>query len=141
MRKIFVLDTNVLIHSSASLTSFADNEVVLPIDAIEELDTFKKDNDEKGRNARIVIRALDKLRRKGKLGEGVALETGGILKIITKIDFSEAKELGLSIDVVDNRMLMTAYILQKRGNKVIFVSKDINARIKADAIGLRAMDF
>ncbi|MFA5389108.1 MAG: PIN domain-containing protein, partial [Candidatus Omnitrophota bacterium] len=52
MRKIFVLDTNVILHNSESLHAFADNEVVLPIDVIEELDIFKKDSDEKGRNAR-----------------------------------------------------------------------------------------
>lgn len=141
MRKIFVLDTNVLLHNSAALTSFADNEVVLTVEVIEELDEFKKDNDEKGRNAREVIRSLDNLRQKGRLGDGITTESGGTIKIITNINFEEAKELGLSCDVVDNRILMTAYILQKKGERVIFVSKDINARVKADAIGITAMDF
>lgn len=141
MKKIFILDTNVLLHSSVALNSFADNEVVLPIEVIEELDEFKKDNDEKGRNARIVIRALDNLRQKGKLGDGVETEGGGLIRIITNIDFKQAQELGLTTDVTDNRILMTAYILQKNGTKVIFVSKDINARVKADAIGIMAMDF
>ncbi len=141
MSKIFILDTNVLIHNSDALISFADNEVVLPIEVIEELDVFKKDNDEKGRNAREVIRMLDNFRRKGKLGNGVATESGGRIRIITNIDLSEASELGLSTNIVDNRILITAYILQKKQAKVIFVSKDINARVKADAIGLRAMDF
>jgi len=141
MSKIFILDTNVLIHNSDALTSFTDNEVVLPIEVIEELDVFKKDNDEKGRNAREVIRMLDNFRRKGKLGNGVATEGGGKIRIIANIDLSEAKELGLSVDIVDNRILMTAYILQKGEAKVIFVSKDINARVKADAIGLKTMDF
>ncbi|NQT95211.1 MAG: PhoH family protein [Candidatus Omnitrophica bacterium] len=141
MRKIFVLDTNVLLHNSAAITSFADNEVVLTIEVIEELDEFKKDHDQKGRNAREVIRQLDTFRKRGKLGSGVETEAGGIIKIITKIDFSEAKELGLDINITDNRILMTAYILQKKGEKVIFVSKDINARVKADAIGIWAMDF
>ena len=141
MPKIFILDTNVLIHNSDALISFADNEVVLPIEVIEELDVFKKDNDEKGRNAREVIRMLDNLRRKGKLGNGVKTEGGGKIRIITNIDLSEASELGLSTKIADNRILMTAYILQKKQSRVIFVSKDINARVKADAIGLRAMDF
>ncbi len=141
MPKIFILDTNVLIHNSTALTSFADNEVVLPIEVLEELDVFKKDNDEKGRNAREVIRMLDNFRRKGKLGNGVATESGGKIRIITNIDMSEASELGLSIGIVDNRILMTAYILQKGESEVIFVSKDINARVKADAIGLKTMDF
>jgi len=141
MKKIFVLDTNVLLHNSAAITSFADNEVVLTIEVLEELDRFKKDHDEKGRNARQVIRSLDDFRRKGKLGKGVATEGGGLVRIITKIDMSQADELGLTSNLVDNRILMAAYILQKDGNKVIFVSKDINARVKADAIGIRAMDF
>ena len=141
MGKIFVLDTNVLLHNSAALTSFTDNQVVLPIEVIEELDEFKKDNDEKGRNAREAIRRLDNFRRKGKLRDGVATEGGGLIKIMTNVDFSKAKELGLSSNIVDNRILMTAYVLQKEDQKVIFVSKDINARVKADVIGLRAMDF
>jgi len=90
MSKIFILDTNVLIHNSDALTSFADNEVVLPIEVIEELDVFKKDNDEKGRNAREVIRMLDNFRRKGKLGNGVATENGGKIRIVTNIDLSQA---------------------------------------------------
>ncbi len=141
MSKIFILDTNVLIHNSDALTSFADNEVVLPIEVIEELDVFKKDHDEKGRNAREVIRKLDDFRRKGRLGNGVATESGGKIRIIANLDLSGADELGLSKDVIDNRILMTAYILQKKQSRVIFVSKDINARVKADAIGLKAMDF
>jgi PhoH-like ATPase len=142
MKKIFVLDTNVLLHNSAALLSFTDNEVVLPIEVIEELDEFKKDHDEKGRNAREAIRGLDRFRRKGKLGNGVATEGGGLIKIIANIDLSHAvRELGLSPDIVDNRILMTAYVLQRQEKKVIFVSKDINARVKADAIGIKAMDF
>ena len=142
MKKIFVLDTNVLLHNSAALLSFTDNEVILPIEVIEELDKFKKDHDEKGRNAREAIRSLDKFRRKGKLGNGVATENGGLIRIIANIDLTQAiKEIGLSSDVVDNRILMTAYVLQKQEQKVIFVSKDINARVKADAIGIKAMDF
>jgi len=141
MSKRFILDTNVLLHNPAALTSFADNEVILPIEVIEELDRFKKDHDEKGRNARVVIRMLDDFRRKGKLGDGVATEAGGRIRIITNMDFGNAKELGLSVDIVDNRILMTAYILQKERDRVIFVSKDINARVKADAIGIKAMDF
>ena len=141
MRKTFVLDTNVLLHNSGSIMAFTDNEVVLTIEVIEELDRFKKNGDENGRNAREVIRHLDQLRQKGSLGEGVPLENGGVIRIITKLNFSEAEELHLSADIIDNRILMTAYVLQKKGSTVIFVSKDINARIKADAVGLKTVDF
>lgn len=139
MRKIFVLDTNVILHNAEALHSFADNEVILPIDVIEELDIFKKDTDEKGRNARSAIRMLDELREKGKLGEGVKLDNGGILRIIMQVEVRDI--LCVSPTERDNRILMVAYDLQKKGNMVIFVSKDINARVKADALGIKAVDF
>ncbi|MBW2644718.1 MAG: PhoH family protein [Deltaproteobacteria bacterium] len=141
MKKQFVLDTNVLLHTSDCINSFGDNEVILPIEVIEELDNFKRSADEKGRNARQVIRSLDRLRTKGKLGEGVPLENGGTLRIVIHEDLRRNMK-GLSSDIVDNRIIWTAYYFKKNGNKrVIFVSKDINARIKADALGLEVMDF
>ena len=139
MKKIFVLDTNVLLHNADAMKVFVDNEVVLPIDVIEELDIFKKDNDEKGRNARAAIRTLDELRTHGRLGKGVPLESGGTLRIVMHADIKGL--LDLSPEVRDNKILMVAYDLQQKGNKVIFVSKDINARVKADAIGIKAVDF
>jgi len=141
MQKTFVLDTNVLLHNSDAINVFADNKVVLPIEVLEELDEFKKDTDEKGRNARQVIRTLDRLRRKGKLGNGVPLENGGILQIISDKEYKQFEHLGLDYSQKDNRILMCAYMLQKQGEKIVFVSKDINIRVKADAIGLRSTDF
>jgi len=139
MRKIFVLDTNVLLHTAGALNVFMDNEVVLPIDVIEELDIFKKDSDEKGRNARAAIRMLDELRSLGRLGEGVPLESGGILRIVMNVNIKGPLNIGGGER--DNRILMVAYDLQKKGNRVVFVSKDINARVKADALGIKAVDF
>jgi PhoH-like ATPase len=141
MKKQFVLDTNVLLHNPESLFAFEDNDVILPIEVIEELDRFKRQGDENGRNARQVIRSLDKLRSRGRLGDGVPLEKGGTLLVFVN-DTSEARLQGLSSDVMDNRIMQTAYFLHRQGGKkVIFVSKDINARIKADAVGLEVMDF
>lgn len=139
MRKYFVLDTNVLLHNSNCIESFADNIVVLPMAAIEELDKFKANNDELGRNARQVIRSLDRLRGRGRLGEGVPMDNGGILKII--IDWQLPSEPALEQDVTDNRIIRVAHHLQNSGERVIFVSKDINARIKSDALGIGTMDF
>ena len=139
MRKIFVLDTNVIIHNADAINVFADNEVILPIDVIEELDIFKKDSDEKGRNARAAIRMLDDLREHGKLGEGVPLKNGGKLRIVMNIDSKGI--LNVAPNERDNRILMVAYDLQQKGNHVVFVSKDINARVKADALGVKAVDF
>src|SRR5689334_20479846 len=81
MKKIFVLDTNVLLHDPRAIFAFGDNEVVLPIYVIEEIDTFKKDLSELGRNARHVTRHLDELRSDGKLTEGVPFGDGGLLRV------------------------------------------------------------
>ncbi len=103
VRKYFVLDTNVLLHNAESLTSFDDNFVILPMTVIEELDSFKRHNDELGRSARHVIREIDKLRLRGSLKDGVTMDNSGILQIVV-----ERKEMpGICIDmsVPDNRIL------------------------------------
>jgi PhoH-like ATPase len=138
MQKYFVLDTNVLLHNADSITSFTDNVVVLPMSVIEELDRFKSHNNELARNARQVIRQLDQLRLNGNLGQGVKMDNGGTLQIYHERDLVEH---GLDMRIADNRILGVAYTLLKQGNKVIFVSKDINARLKADALGIEVMDF
>lgn len=137
--KTFVLDTNVLLHNAECIESFADNTVILPMAVIEELDKFKTHNDELGRNARQVIRRLDALRAQGSLRDGVPLGNGGHLKILSSQFVSNGT--GLDADTADNRILRLAYHLRKDGERVIFVSKDINARLKADALGLQAEDF
>src|SRR5690348_4868385 len=82
-RKTFVVDTNVLLHNPNALFLFADNDVIIPFDVIEELDGFKAGTDDLGRNARTVIRHLDRLRETGKLSEGVPLpQTGGHIRVI-----------------------------------------------------------
>ncbi|MBU0483965.1 MAG: PhoH family protein [Proteobacteria bacterium] len=139
MQKYFVLDTNVLLHNSDSIMSFADNVVVVPMSVIEELDRFKSHNDELGRNARQVIRQLDQLRKEGSLRDGVKMENGGVLKIYYEKDSID--DTGMDMRITDNRILGVAYTLLKTGKKVIFVSKDINARLKADVLGLEVMDF
>jgi len=140
MKKHFVLDTNVLLHNAEAISSFADNVVVLPMSVIEELDKFKSRNDELGRNARKVIRNLDLLRTKGPLGKGVKMENGGLLKIYTESK-TNLTNPGLDLSVADNRILSVAYTLLEKGDTVLFVSKDINARLKADALGIGVMDF
>lgn len=139
MNKFFVLDTNVLLHNSEAISSFSNNTVVLPMTVIEELDKFKKNNDELGRNARQVIRHLDRLRKQGNLGRGVSMENGGILRITVKKETIEGTCMDLSVP--DNRIIATAYNLQKSGKRVVFVSKDINVRLKADALEIDVEDF
>jgi PhoH-like ATPase len=119
---------------------FADNEVVIPFDVIEELDKFKGSTDDLGRNARTVIRHLDRLREMGNLSEGVAVkETGGRVRVILEEDQKLCP--GLTINTPDNRIICCAYQLHQEGKQVIFISKDINARIKSDALGLKTEDF
>jgi PhoH-like ATPase len=139
MNKIFVLDTNVLLHDHTCIESFADNTVVLPMAVIEELDKFKKESSELGRNARGVIRRLDSLRTRGRLGNGVPMENGGTLKIVT--GYGLMRDMDLEDEIPDNRIIRVAFALHKQGERVIFVSKDINARIKADALGIEVTDF
>lgn len=137
--KHFVLDTNVLLHNPEAISSFSDNYVVLPMTVIEELDNFKRHTDELGRNARHVIRQLDQLRSRGTLKNGVIMENGGVLKItIEKRDLAGTY---MDMNIPDNRILAVAKSLQDQNEQVIFVSKDINSRLKADALGIEVMDF
>ena len=138
--KTFVLDTNVLLHNPSALFMFKDNDVVIPFDVIEELDKFKAATDDLGRNARTVIRHLDRMREKGNLSEGVPIEqTGGRIRVILEEDQKLCP--GLTINTPDNRIICCALTLKQEGKHVVFVSKDINARIKSDALGIVTEDF
>ena len=138
--KHFVLDTNVLLHNPNALFMFTDNEVIIPFDVIEELDKFKTNNDDLGRNARTVIRHLDRLREAGSLAEGVPVEqTGGRVRVV--LDEDQQLCPGLTANNADNRIICCAYNLHMQGKKVVFISKDINARIKSDTLGLKVEDF
>jgi PhoH-like ATPase len=144
VKKNYILDTNVLLHDPNSLLSFEEHEVLLPIEVIEEIDRFKRESTELGQNARSVSRTLDGLRGAGRLSEGVDLPTGGRLRII--FQKSEPAKNGhaiFSTDSVDNRILGLAFGLKKSHpkNQTILVTKDINLRIKADALGLLAEDY
>ena len=139
MRKHFVLDTNVLLHNAGSIFKFAEHEVVIPLAVIEELDGFKKGNDETGRNARQVTRALDRLRSQGALFQGVVWnEQGGSIRV-ARCD--ARTPFALDLDKADNRILAVASELHAAGHRTIFISKDINARVKSDALGIAAEDF
>lgn len=144
MKKNYILDTNVLLHDPNSLLKFADNNVLLPIEVIEEMDRFKRESTELGQNARAVSRMLDGLRGAGRLSEGVPLPTGGHLRIIFQKPKPGQNGHGVfTTDSVDNRILSLAFSIQKNQpkNQTVLVSKDINLRIKADALGLAAEDF
>ena len=137
--KHFVLDTNVLLHNPASLYMFADNHVIIPFTVLEELDKFKKNTDDTGRNCREVIRQIDHLRKKGPLAEGVSWnDDGGTIRVA----FAEnERPVALREEAPDNRIISVAWKMHRDGKRAILVSKDINVRIKADALGVPAEDF
>ena len=144
MKKNYILDTNVLLHDPNSLLRFEDNNVLLPIEVIEEIDRFKRESSELGQHARTVSRMLDGFRGSGRLSEGVALPNGGRLRIAFQTPrASRNGHTPLGADSVDNRILAVAAGVKKADpkNHTILVSKDINLRIKADALGLMAEDY
>jgi PhoH-like ATPase len=137
--KTFVLDTNVILHDPMSMFAFQGSRVVIPLTVIEELDTFKRSNDERGRSARLVARKLDELRKHGKLSNWVPLEHGGKLKV--EIQVSDGLPKAFSAHTKDNEILSCAQYLKKQGENVVFISKDINLRIKAESLGLETQDY
>ena len=142
MKKTFVLDTNVLLHDPNAVFAFADNHILIPIYVIEEIDTFKKDLSELGRNAREIARVLDGLRIDGvQMTQGIELRTGGTLQVaITERDLPSGFK---SRNSTDNMILATALEAQEKepDTKVIFVTKDVNLRIRAAALGLTVKDY
>lgn len=141
MKKHFILDTNVLLHDSNAILTFEEHTVVVPIYVIEEIDNFKRDQSELGRAARAVGRLLDGLREDGKLAEGVELENGGKLVVaFTARNLPESMRIGNS---VDNRILSCALEIQEHNpdDDCILVTKDVNLRIRADALGLQVEDY
>jgi PhoH-like ATPase len=142
IQKTYILDTSVLLHRAESLFSFGDNQVVLPIVVLDEIDKFKRGTTELNRAARVVIKSLDQIRERGDLDKGVLLENGGTL-VININDRDATKLLPPGFEPSnDNRILATALAVQKRREgPVILVSKDINMRVKAQALGLMAEDY
>jgi len=143
MKKIFVLDTNVLLHDPQAILKFEENDVVIPITVVEEIDHFKKDLSEIGRNARQFSRLMDAYRKISPLNKGVALEAGGMLTVeLCTEETMRRLPPELRADRGDNRILAVAVKLKDENDcPVVFVTKDTNLRIKADAIGMIAEDY
>lgn len=138
MKKNYVLDTNVLIHDPHAIFKFEDNDLIIPIYVLEEIDTFKRDSAERGRNARTVSRLLDGLREKGgSLSSGIALPEGGTLRVHVP---EKRPQLSIALNPLsgDNAILQTALDLKAASpdRPTIFITMDVNLRIRADALGL-----
>ncbi|MBX9830833.1 PhoH family protein [Candidatus Babeliales bacterium] len=147
LNRIFVLDTNVLLHDPKAIFAFKGVVIGIPFVVLEELDGFKKEIGEKGHNAREVIRTLDNLRSQGSLLEGVELKNGtegAILRVFPtpeKVDFSQALSSLSEQTFKDNLIIQTVQDLSNQNCEVTLVTKDINSRVKADVLGLDAEDY
>lgn len=141
MRKAFILDTNVILFDPQALYKFGANDIIIPITVIEEIDRFKRDMSENGRNARQFSRLMDQIRKQGTLSQGVKLSNGGMLSVELSAVGPLPSEL--STTHPDNRILSCAMYMRKSAPKrpVVFVTKDTNLRIKADALGIDAHDY
>jgi PhoH-like ATPase len=140
-RKNYVLDTNVLLHDPGALFAFEDNAVIIPLYVLEEIDNFKKEMSELGRNARQVARSLDSLRKNGGLSEGVPLENGGTLRVA--LGTGAPLKSGREARRMDDLILLIA--LEARdvdpSIQTTLVTKDVNMRIRGDALGLQTADY
>jgi len=141
--KIFVLDTNVILHDSDCLHQFKHHDVVMPIPVLEELDNFKKGNDSINFHAREFVRALDALSGDQLFDEGVPIGEGyGKFRVCLDQEFAPELQHNFRPDKPDHRILNCAVTLQKSEQQpVILVSKDVNLRMKAKAVGLMSQDY
>jgi PhoH-like ATPase len=140
--KNYVLDTNVLLHDARALFAFADNNVIIPIYVIEEIDTFKKDQTELGRNARQVARLLDQYRTAhGGLSQPQTMENGGTVRVA--LPKNPHKNPSYDSRSMDQRILETASEVRDAdpATPAILVTKDVNMRIRGDALGLQCVDY
>ena len=147
--KIVVLDTNVLLHDPEAPHRFGDLRVVIPMQVVEEIDRFKKDHSEKGRNARRISRLLDSYRQRGSLADGVLIdgtEQGKLQVVFCQAQALKELPAELQGGGGDNNILAVALEQMRcsglnQAPEVVLISKDINLRIKADAVGLQAEDY
>jgi len=141
MSKLYILDTNVLLHDPRSLFSFQDNEVIIPLVVLDELDKKKQWHDETAKHARMVIRSLDKMRTTGSIHKGVPTPAGGVVRV--ELNHRDQCPADLDPDRMDNRLISVALGIKQdcSDRKVILITKDINLRVKCDALGVVTEDY
>jgi PhoH-like ATPase len=142
-KKTYVLDTSVYLTDSNCINSFGNNDIVIPLKVLEEIDKHKKRQDSVGSQARSTIRSLDALRDKGSLSKGVRIDKGmGIIRVSSYNPLCLPDDLDL--DDPDNQIIATALSEQEvapKSRKLVVVSRDINMRVKCDALGLLTEDY
>ena len=142
--KIFVLDTNVILHDFKSIHNFQENDIVIPISVVEELDKFKKGNDTINYNAREFVREMDKITDNQLFDKGVKIGKGkGLIKIELGHPFSTQMAESFFEDTQDHRILATTHWIKENNadRVVVLVTKDINLRMKAKALRIMAEDY
>lgn len=137
--KTFVLDTSVLVYHEDSIHAFPDQTVIIPIEVLEEIDGLKKRDDPVGNAARYINRFLDELRLIGNLKDGVKLENGQVIKVSTDSDLDLLPPGFLPKN--DNRIISVAVKLQQEIPDITLISRDINIRVKCDALGIRSENY
>lgn len=143
-KKNFVLDTNVILHDFKCIWNFEENDIYIPIVVLEELDHFKKGNEQINFNAREFARELDLAANESLFKKGVELGTGkGRLFILTGSDYPDIISKSFVEHTPDHRILAATYTLRdsKKGQRTILVTKDINLRMKALSLGIEAEDY
>jgi PhoH-like ATPase len=144
MKKIFVLDTNVILHDSSCFQQFQEHDIALPITVLEELDNFKKGNESINFHAREFVRRLDSMSGEALFDTGISMgEDQGTLRIVIEAAPHPQMEGLFSPSKPDHQILNVALHLQTKSKdcKVILVSKDVNLRMKAKSVGLLAQDY
>lgn len=139
--KFFVIDTNVILLDPTAIFKFGDNTIFIPLVVIEEVDRFKKDQNENGRNARYFSRIVDDLRKQGSVNKGVKLENGGTLIITVDKHVNGDYKNIIDLTINDNLILSSALSLRDEGKDVHLITKDINLRLKADILELQSEDY
>lgn len=142
--KIFVLDTNIILHDHRAIYNFQDNDLFIPIAVIEELDNFKKGNDNLSFHARNFIREIDRLSHSSSFADGVPIAPGkGKIKVEMSHPFPQEYEGALIEDIPDHRIIATALWVRDHypDRKVALVTKDMNMRLKARAMGMDVQDY
>ena len=137
MKKTYILDTSVLVQNTSCLNEISNSTLIIPITVLEELDKLKTYREEVGKNARVVIKQIDKLSQEGELHEGITLPSNSILKV----DAQEYPAIGKDDSYGDNKILACALKYKKGKSVPTLLSADLNLRIRAKALGIKAEDY
>ncbi len=144
-KKTYVIDTSVFLSDFSCINKFDNNDIVIPLKVLEEVDKHKKRQDSVGSNARSFIRILDSLREKGSLQKGVRIDKGkGVVSVVSYDNVTEKLPRDLTSGIADHMILETAMTVKAnsaKSRKVILVSRDINLRVIADAVGMLSQDY